>query len=100
MPKPNLMLVLLVVSLNLMPKPNLMVVVGCSRQNFLMVVDRVLEPVVLAVEVELTLLVLLLPWPLVPWLLVVSTSVWDLLWVPVCSSLGFCCAHARRRTCT
>ena len=43
-------------------KPNLKVVVGYSRPNFLMVVDRVLEPVVQDVEAELMLL-LSLPLP-------------------------------------
>ena len=37
-------------------KPNLKVVVGYSRPNFLMVVNRVLEPVVLEVEAELTVM--------------------------------------------
>ena len=55
-------LLLLVPLQNSKPKPNLKVVVGYSRPNFLMVVDRVLEPVVQDVEAELMLL-LSLPLP-------------------------------------
>ena len=49
-------LLLQVPLLNSKLKPNLKVVVGYSRPNFLMVVDRVLEPVVLEVEAELTVM--------------------------------------------
>ena len=49
-------LLLLVPLQNSKPKPNLKVVVRYSRPTFVMVVDRVLEPVVLDVEAELTLL--------------------------------------------
>ena len=55
-------LLLLVPLQNSKPKPNLKVVVGYYRPNFLMVVDRVLEPVVQDVEAELMLL-LSLPLP-------------------------------------
>ena len=71
-------LLLLVPLQNSKPKPNLKVVVGYSRPNFLMVVDRVLEPVVLEVEAELTLMLNSPLPPLeVPWPLVASKSAWD-----------------------
>ena len=79
----------------LLPVPmptNLVTVVVYSRPNFLMVVDRVLVPVVL--EVEVLLLVVLLVSPSV------SSMPSSVLLERVCNYLEFCCVLDLLHVCT